>query len=129
MWLTTYSAMFTFPQEIASSVFQYPTSRETHFVTQVLAFVGGKEQRYALSGAPLRIWTAKPTLLDDTVWAKLAAFFELVGGTAQPFAFTDPWDRTTYPACYFATDSFASEMREQGQTAVSFAVVEARVEA
>jgi hypothetical protein len=120
--------MFTFPDAVSRVVFQYPTSRQTRFVNQVLGFVGGKEQRYGISGLPLRQWDIQPAFLGDAVWADLAAFFELVGGTANPFAFTDPWEGTTYPVCYFGSDTFTGEMREQGRTSVQFTIQQGRVQ-
>ena len=48
--------MFTFPKTLANTLLQYPTSRQVRYSTQVLRFVGGEEQRYALAGVPLRRW-------------------------------------------------------------------------
>ena len=119
--------MFIFPDAVAKVLFQYPTTRRLHFVTQVLQFVGGKEQRYEISGAPLREWNLEPTLVGDAVCIKLTTFFEMVGGTSQPFTFTDPWDGTTYPVCYFEADIFTAKMTEQGRNAVQFTIIEGRV--
>ena len=119
--------MFIFPDAVAKVLFQYPTTRRLHFVTQVLQFVGGREQRYEISGAPLREWNLEPTLVGDAVCIKLTTFFEMVGGTSQPFTFTDPWDGTTYPVCYFEADTFTAKMTEQGRNAVQFTIIEGRV--
>ena len=119
--------MFIFPDAVAKVLFQYPTTRRLHFVTQVLQFVGGKEQRYEISGAPLREWNLEPTLVGDAVCIKLTTFFEMVGGTSQSFTFTDPWDGTTYPVCYFEADTFTAKMTEQGRNAVQFTIIEGRV--
>lgn len=119
--------MFTFPDAVSKLLFQYPTTRQFHFVTQVLQFVGGKEQRYGLSGAPLRAWNVEPTLVGDAVCEELEDFFQMVGGSSQPFTFTDPWDGTAYPTCYFEADTFTARMTEQDRNTVQFTIIEGRV--
>ena len=118
--------MFTFPDNLIPALFQYPSTRRTAFSTQVVTFVGGTEQRYALAGAPLRTWRAQPRLLTDNTVEQLAAFFELVKGPTNPFRFRDPWEDITYPVCYFQDAGLEISAREQGRNAVSFAIVEGK---
>ncbi len=118
--------MFTFPKTLANTLLQYPTSRQVRYSTQVLRFVGGKEQRYALAGVPLRRWELRPKLLTDEAMIELTTFYETVGGNASSFQFTDPWDGTSCPVCYFESDRLVYELLEQGRNMVSFSIVEGR---
>ena len=120
--------MFTFPESLLKIAFQYPTTRQHHFVTQVLRFVGGAEQRYGIAGTPLRRWEAKSSVLGNDAYQVLADFFMSVNGTANPFSFVDPWDGTTYPTCFFESDQLIWEAVDEGRNAVSFSVVEGRVQ-
>ncbi len=118
--------MFIFPTTLLAPLFQYPTNRQSRFTTQVLAFVGGTEQRYPLANAALRRWEVQPTILKDAVMDELIAFFELVGGTARSFSFTDPWTGTFYPFCYFEADRLEHRLTGEGRNSVSFAILEGR---
>ena len=118
--------MLTFPVALSAALFQYPTSRQVRYTTQVLRFVGGQEQRYELADAPVHRWDLKPGVLCDATMAELADFFELVGRSGISFGFTDPWDKTTYPACYFESDSLEHRLMGQGRHTVSFTILEGR---
>ena len=118
--------MFIFPDNLIPALFQHPCTRRTIYSTQVVTFVGGTEQRYALAGAPLRTWQAGPRLLSDKTVEQLAAFFDLVKGPTNPFRFRDPWEDVTYPVCFFQDDGLEIAAREQDRNAVSFAIVEGK---
>lgn len=119
--------MFTFPDAISRLVFQYPTKREVTFSTQVIRFLGGSEQRYPIASA-LRQWQAQPVLLPDKELRELESFFALVGGSNTSFEFTDLWDGSVYPICYFKDDAFESTSTEQDRTTVVFTILEGRVQ-
>ena len=119
--------MFTFPESVSKLVFQYPTEKQVTFSAQVLRFLGGGEQRYAIANAA-RHWKAQPVLLPDKEMSELAEFFLSVGGSNNPFQFTDPWDGTVYPACYFKEDVFESTCKEPNRTSVLFTILEGRTQ-
>ena len=121
--------MFIFPSSLSNLVFQYPTVKQTACSTQVSKFVGGGEQRYQIAGSELRQWTAQPIILPDDAMAQLETFFLSVGGTANSFQFTDPWDGTVYPVCYFKNDLFTRMINDPGRNAVVFTVIEGRLQA
>jgi len=116
--------MFIFPDSLSQLVFQYPTVKQTAFSTQVSRFVGGGEQRYQIAGSERRQWTAQPLILSDEAMTELELFFLSVGGTATSFQFTDPWDGTIYPICYFKDDPFTRSINASGRNAVLFTVIE-----
>lgn len=88
--------------------------------------MGGSEQRYPLASAALRRWEVRPTFLKDAAINELMAFFELVGGSARSFGFTDPWDGTSYPFCYFENDRLEHHVAGEGRNSVAFALLEGR---
>ena len=119
--------MFTFPDSVSRLAFQYPAKKQTTFATQVIQFVGGAEQRYPITGM-LRQWQAQPVLLPDQELQILCGFFALVNGTSNPFQFTDPWDGTIYPVCYFKDDLFETTSKDQNRTTVTFTILEGRLQ-
>ncbi|HVO97433.1 MAG TPA: DUF2460 domain-containing protein [Bryobacteraceae bacterium] len=112
--------MASFPMLKTGAVAQYGSDRALRFSTTVLRFVDGREQRYPGYGAPLRQWTIRLDLLDESELADLEQFFESSSGRAGTFAFTDPWDGTVYPSCSFAGDELAMDFQElaRGKTQV-----------
>ncbi len=63
-------------------------------------------------------------LLTDEVLIELTTFHETVGGNANSFQFTDPWDGASYPVCYFESNRLVNDLLEQGRNTVSFSIVE-----
>ena len=119
--------MLIFPDSVSRLAFQYPARKQTSFVTQVIQFVGGSEQRYPITGK-LRQWQAQPLLLPDEELQILAEFFSLVNGTSNPFQFTDPWDGTLYPVCYFKDDLFESTSSDHNRSGLTFTILEGRLQ-
>ena len=111
--------MFIFPEAVSRQVFQYPTNRENRIAAQILRFVGGNEQRYAISSA-LKSWRVQPTLVPDDVAGQIVAFYELVDGPANPFQFPDPWDGTIYPTCFFGQNTFQATALGQNRNRIRF---------
>lgn len=117
--------MFIFPDSIARLAFQYPAKRQASYRTQVIQFLGGNEQRYPIT-ALLRQWQATPLLLPDREMDVLTHFFALVSGTSNAFEFTDPWDGTTYPVCYFKDNLLKSISTDHNRSNVTFTILEGR---
>lgn len=112
--------MTSFPALKTGAVAQYPTDRQRNFSTQVFRFLDGSEQRFPGYGAPLRRWTIRLDLLDESELTNLEQFFESEGGRAGNFSFTDPFDGTVYANCSFDADQLALNFTgpQQGQTTV-----------
>lgn len=100
--------MSDFPTLNTGAVAQYPADRSTAFVTQVLRFVDGTEQRFAGYGTPLHRWVIRLNMLGEDEVSRLSAFFTLNGGAAGTFSFTDPWDGTVYSSCRFEGDEMTT---------------------
>ena len=103
--------MSDFPTLKTGAVMQYPAQRSIEFVTQVLRFVDGSEQRFAGYSAPLRTWVIRLDMLDEDEINQLTSFFTLQEGAAGTFSFTDPWDSSVYPTCSFAGDGMVTTFR------------------
>jgi phage-related protein len=116
----------SFPTLKTGAVAQYPADRMRQFSTQVIRFLDGSEQRYPGYGAPLRQWTIRLDLLDESELTTLEQFFEDEGGRAQTFSFTDPWDGTVYPSCSFGSDTLALQFGGNGQGKTSAVVKQNR---
>src|ERR1039458_8317774 len=112
--------MANFPALKTGAVAQYGSDRGRQFSTQVLRFVDGSEQRFAAYGAPLRRWTIRLELLDESELYALEQFFENEAGRTGTFSFTDPWDGTVYASCSFGSDDLAMQFQDvaRGKTQV-----------
>src|ERR1700728_2739217 len=104
--------MANFPTLKTGAVAQYPADLSPQFSTQVFRFLDGSEQRFPGYGTPLRQWTIRLDLLDETELSNLQAFFLSEEGRAGSFTFTDPWDGTVYSSCSFGSDTLS--LRFQG---------------
>src|ERR1700748_2443175 len=91
--------MSTFPVLKTGAVAQYPAARTLQYSNQVLRFLDGTEQRYRDSAGPLHRWVIRLENLDAGEMAAMEAFFLSSQGGFASFAFTDPWDGTSYPNC------------------------------
>ena len=114
--------MNSFPALKTGAVAQYPVKKTELFSTQVVRFVDGSEQRFGDYGTPLRKWTIRLSLLDESEMHLLQEFFRAQMGAAGTFAFTDPWTGTAYPNCSLENgeldEEFDAEMRGQTQLIV-----------
>ena len=118
--------MDMFPLLKTGAVTQYPVQRRIAYATQVLRFADGSEQRFSDYGAPLRQWTIKLSLLDETEVNNVVAFWRTQSGASGTFSFTDPWDGTVYPACSFVGDDLSINLTEEGRGGVSVLIRENR---
>ena len=115
--------MNSFPILKTGAVAQYPLAREERFVTDVVRFVDGSEQRFAAYGTPLHRWTIQLSLLDEAEMHLLQEFFRAQMGASGTFAFTDPWAGTVYASCSLENgelrERFDGEMRGNTQLIVT----------
>jgi phage-related protein len=118
--------MASFPALKSGAVAQYGSDRERRFSTRVFRFVDGSEQRIAQHAAVLRRWTIRLELLDEAELETLTEFFEMQGGRAGSFAFTDPWDEVEYPDCSFDQDELVLEFRGEARGGAMVVVRENR---
>jgi hypothetical protein len=116
----------SFPTLKTGVVAQYPSDRTRQFSTTVLRFLDGREQRFRGYGAPLRKWTIRLELLDESELGVVSTFFEAQGGRAGLFSFTDPWDGAVYPNCSFGNDTLALQFGESARGKTSVTIQENR---
>jgi len=118
--------MSNFPSLNTGAVMQYPADRSIAFVTEVLRFVDGSEQRFAGYAAQLHSWVIRLDLLEEDEVSRLAAFFKLQGGAAGTFSFTDPLDGTVYSSCSFAGDEMTATFSGENQLKTTLTITETR---
>ncbi len=118
--------MSAFPTLKTGAVAQYPAQRATQFSTDVVRFVDGSEQRFPGYATPLRRWTIRLDLLDETELHTLREFFRTESGAAEGFSFTDPWTSTVYPHCNLEGDEIAEELRDGAKGKTTLTVSENR---
>jgi len=115
-----------FPTLKTGAVIQYPAKRKLQFVTGVIRFLDGTEQRYRDSPSVLHTWTILLTLLDEQEMAALDRFFQENQGRFASFSFTDPWDGTVYPNCSFGADTFAFQLSGEMRNKAALTICENR---
>ena len=118
--------MADFPNLKTSAVAQYPAARSIRFQNQALRFVDGTEQRYRDSAGPLHRWRIRLDNLDEGELAALELFFTSNLGHFGTFAFTDPWDGSTYPNCSIEADGLDLSMIAEMNGSTTITVVENR---
>ena len=118
--------MAHFPTLKTGAVAQYPSDRAREYSTLVQEFLDGSEQRSPQYGAPLRRWMVRLDLLDEAEMFRLEEFFVEQGGAAGGFAFTDPWDGTTYPNCSFEGGAVDLQFAGAGRGTLELTVRENR---
>lgn len=119
--------MSDFPVLKTGAVIQYPAEKATRFSTEVLRFVDGSEQRFRDFGASLRRWTIRLDLLDETELNAFRNFFRTQRGAAGTFAFTDPWDGTTYDNCSLESDEMVENLLDEGRSKTTLIVREIKI--
>ena len=118
--------MATFPKLKTNAVMQYPATRNVRYQNQALLFLDGTEQRYQDGAGPLHGWEIPLSQLDEGEVAAIEQFFEDNQGAFGNFAFTDPWDGTTYPSCSLETDTLQTAASGEMDGATVLRVVENR---
>jgi phage-related protein len=118
--------MSNFPTLKTGATLQYPAQKATAFSTDVVRFIDGSEQRFRGYATPLRRWTIRLDLLDQTELHALREFFRTESGSAESFSFTDPWDSTVYPSCSLQDDTLTEELRDEEKGKTTLTVCENR---
>jgi len=116
--------MSVFPVLKTGAVTQYPGQRSVRYSTVTLEFVDGAEQRFRGYQAALHQWIIQLSLLDQGELQELQEFFRAMEGRAENFAFTDPWDGTSYPSCCLGADSIATVLAAEWDSRTSVTVME-----
>ena len=114
--------MASFPLLKTGVEAQYPLVAQTQFVTDVVQFIDGSEQRFPRYPVPLQRWTVSLDLLDETELNATLLFFRAQRGGSGTFAFTDPASGTVYPNCYFVSDSIETSMDSSGRCTTTLAI-------
>ena len=97
--------MLTFPKLSTNCIAQYPSTREISCQTRVLTYVDGTEQRFPqVASASIR-WIVRLHRATERELAALEDFFINLRGSADKFAFTDPWDGTEHLNCSLDSDT------------------------
>ena len=104
--------MSVFPLLKTGAVLQYPATRVIENSTCVLQFLDGTEQRFRDYQSPMRRWTVRLDLLDESEMAAMEEFFLSEQGASGSFSFTDPWDGSTHPNCSLEGDAIAIEFED-----------------
>lgn len=115
-----------FPLLRTNAVAQYPARRELSFVTQVLQFLDGSEQRIRMWPGALRQWRISLSLLTEGELSAFREFFRGRAGQAQSFRFVDPWDGIEYQNCTLDHDDFDTMLRGEGRGDLNLVVRESR---
>ncbi len=118
--------MAMFPALRTGAVAQYPAGRTFQYQNQALRFVDGNEQRYRDSAGPLHRWIIRLDYLDPTELAAIEDFFVANQGSFANFAFTDPWDNTSYPNCSISSDALTLTSQLEFRNITSITIVENR---
>ena len=119
--------MASFPIPLKTgAVAQYPLTAQAQFATNVVRFMDGSEQRFPGYATPLRRWTIRLDLLEETELNAALGFFRAQSGSAGVFRFTDPADGTVYSNCCFASDSIQTSMDAAGRWAAAIVVQQNR---
>ncbi len=118
--------MGTFPVLKTGAALQYPAGRVLEHSTSVQVFVDGGEQRFREYAGPARRWVIRLGLLDEAELAALEDFLIAQQGGLGSFAFTDPWEGTTYPDCSLEADTTPLEWQDLMSGRTTVVVVENR---
>jgi len=116
----------SFPALRTGAVAQYGSDRTRLYSNNVFRFVDGSEQRFAAYASPLRKWTIRLELLQESELVQLEQFFAAHAGRGGMFSFTDPWDGVTYTNCSFDNDSLATEYSSENRGRTMITIKENR---
>src|SRR5581483_6013775 len=114
--------MRTFPTLKTSAVAQYPLSCRTSFMTEILTFVDGTEQRYSNGGSPIRRWSIQLRRLDESELAEIRQFFRAQQGVTGRFSFTDPVTGVVYNNCGLDHTSLAGTLNDISTAATTLVI-------
>jgi len=118
--------MTSFPTLKTGAVLQYPAQKGLAFSTIVARFLDGSEQRFPVYAAQLHRWIIRLDMLDDSELHQFREFFRAQSGSAGTFAFTDPWNGTTYQTCSIVEDEMTDTLKGESNAKMSLTVRENR---
>ncbi len=118
--------MSEFPKLKTGAVMQYPAQRSRTYLTRVLCFVDGSEQRYRESGRALHRWVVRLDQLDEAELSGLQEFFSMQQGRFGSFSFVDPWDGAAYSSCSLENDVHAWEVQDEARSRTMLIIRENR---
>jgi hypothetical protein len=101
---------------------QYPLVTQTQFVTDVVQFLDGTEQRFPRYAGPLLKWTISLSLLDEGESNATLLFFRTQRGINGTFSFTDPVSGTVFDNCSFVSDSIQTSIDANGRSTTTVAI-------
>ena len=116
-----------FPSLKTGAVAQYPATKSNQFVSFVVRFLDGGDQRYRQFPASLRRWIIKLDMLDETELNSLEQFFAAQEGSFGTFSFVDPWTQATVANCSLDQDTLQYGMQGELRGTAQLIVVENRV--
>lgn len=99
--------MTTFPALSSGAIAQYPLQINFSWITQVVRFLDGTDQRCIVRARRLRYWVIKLSLLNDSELAQLEEFFDGQQGNFGLFNFPDPSSDQVIPNCRLASPQFS----------------------
>ena len=118
--------MSTFPVLKTGAVIQFQTSRMVQFMTDVVQFMDGAEQRFRDYPLPFRRWIVTFDALDEAELHNIRVFVQQMNGAVGLFSFTDPWDGTVYSKCSMEADAVAESLTGPTQNGTSLVIREVR---
>lgn len=116
--------MASFPKLKTGAVAQYPSTRETSFVTRVQRYLDLTEQRHRDRGDTRRRWRINLSLLTATEMGQLVNFFAEHSGRSVGFDFEDPWSGEIINGCRFEQDNLPTFVNGEADSSTEFSVVE-----
>lgn len=116
--------MAMFPLLSTGAVMQYGSAKASDYLTEVIPFLDGQDQRCPVQGPSLRRWQIRLDLLSEEELASLETFFAARQGSFGSFDFPDPFSGTTIPNCRFDQDTFIGEQQDVNMARTVLNVVE-----
>lgn len=116
--------MATFPVLSTGAVAQYPLSRGTSFLVDVVRFLDGSDQRCLSRGRALRRWSIQLSKMTEQELSSLEQFFDANQGNFGKFDFVDPFTGETIPNCRIADSKMVTEYLNTRDGAAILSIVE-----
>ena len=116
----------SFPLLRSGVVAQYPAQRSVGKSAWIGQFVDGSEQRFRMEATPLHKWTVNLSQLTEAEVVAFREFIVNMSGRFETFAFTDPWDGTTYTNCSFDSDTNSIEWLNENNARTKLVIRENR---
>lgn len=99
-----------FPKLKTAAVQQYGSSVRSGFVTRILRFVDGKEQRFPVQKGAGKSWVLRYSQLAEGELAALDEFFQSMQGPTQEFSFEDPRTGVRHERCRLLREKLSLQL-------------------